>query len=249
MGQDPVTPQASDPNNKKSSTIPTNATTAANRISPIKDMKEQKQQNGTTSSEKPESSDQDKQELQETSDEGTMNGNKENKKMTKTKNWVPLPIDLPKPDRRRERRSPPRRSSRRHDDYEDDYYSERPPRNSRYRPGPVRGSWRSGDRPVDKPRAPPTRSSNRPSSRGGGGRRSNPRSDRTRSGNTINRHGEYNNQSDYIQSHSGTKTPNSLNGGEQSSYMMPYLGTYYYNGTPLYNVVPTNIKDCIKKQM
>lgn len=207
------------------------------------------------------------------SDDGNTSGNgnnKENKKIQKGgKNWVPLPIDLPKPERRRERRSPPRRSSRRYDDYDDDYYDSRPPRNSRYRPAPRRseasngGSWRSD--PADRrDRDPRERNS---------GSRPAPRADRNterrpvrhgarphlsarneRNARSSNHYddarGERGHHSEYSHTRSaGAKTPNSTSGGDQTPFMMPYMGTYYYNGAPLFNMVSTSIKDCIQKQM
>lgn len=197
------------------------------------------------------------------------NGNKENKKVQKGgKNWVPLPIDLPKPDRRRDRRSPPRRSSRRYEDYDDDYYDSRPPRNPRYRPPPRRsdtnngGSWRSD--PADRrDRDTRERNSNstRPAPRSGNNSERRPvrhgprshlssRNDRnTRSNNHYEERGERGHHSEYSHTRSaGAKTPNSSS-GDQTPYMMPYMGTYYYNGAPLFNMVSTSIKDCIQKQM
>lgn len=198
------------------------------------------------------------------------NGNKENKKVQKGgKNWVPLPIDLPKPERRRERRSPPRRSSRRYEDYDDEYYDNRPPRNSRYsRPAPrsnTGGSWRSD--PADRrDRDPRERNSNSSNSRQAPRSSNNDRrpvrhgarphlsSRNERNARNTNNHYEdtrsdrgAHHATEYARS-TGAKTPNSTS-GDQTPYMMPYMGTYYYNGAPLFNMVSTSIKDCIQKQM
>lgn len=258
-------------NTKKSSPVPQAA--AAARNSPVKEVQTAKTEvkvNGVSPTAKSQALDD-----AGNSDDGNTsggNGNKENKKIQKGgKNWVPLPIDLPKPDRRRERRSPPRRSSRRYEEYDDDYYDSRPPRNSRYaRPAPRRsdtnngGSWRSdpadnarretrernSSRPIPRNATGNNNSERRPARHGARSHLASRNERNTRSNNHYDEtRGERGHPSEYSHARSaGAKTPNSTS-GDQTPYMMPYMGTYYYNGAPLFNMVTTSIKDCIQKQI
>lgn len=184
-------------------------------------------------------------------DAESSNGNKENKHVTanngtktagiggpKSK-WVPLPIDLPKTRGRRDR-SPPRR--RRYDDYDDEYYADRPPArnaNNRYN----RSS--RGYRTTSQRGPPPVRRTG-PRGGGSGGGGSKRPTGRGSQGGDGHEYRDFSNGQEFTGG-SGGKGKVS---GEAPPFMMPYLGTYYYNGAPLFSMVNTNsIKDCIKKQM
>lgn len=131
-----------------------------------------------------------------------------------------VPLDIDLPKSRSKRDSTPR-NKRRDVEYEDDYSTERPARASRrYRTSSYRGG--------------------RSSAIGRGGRRSvNSKNSATRS----------RNDADYLDYPSEYTLVNKI-GADVPPFMMPYLGTYYYNGVPGFaNMDSLNIKDAIKKQM
>lgn len=131
-----------------------------------------------------------------------------------------VPLDIDLPKSRSKRDSTPR-NKRRDVEYEDDYSTERPARASRrYRTSSYRGG--------------------RSSAIGRGGRRSvNSKNSGTRS----------RNDADYLDYPSEYTLVNKI-GADVPPFMMPYLGTYYYNGVPGFaNMDSLNIKDAIKKQM
>lgn len=120
----------------------------------------------------------------------------------------------------RSKRDSTPRNKRRDVEYEDDYSTERPARTSRRY---RTSSYRGG----------------RSSAIGRGGRRSvNSKNSATRS----------RNDADYLDYPSEYTLVNKI--GTEPPFMMPYLGTYYYNGVPGFaNMDSLNIKDAIKKQM
>lgn len=147
-----------------------------------------------------------------------------NAKRTAKQRWVPLDIDLSKS---RSKRDSTPRNKRRDIEYEDDYSSERPTRSSRrYRTSSYRGG--------------------RSSAIGRGGKRSGVNANAKTSTATRNR-----NDADYSDYPSEYTLVNKVGGGtDVPPFMMPYLGTYYYNGVPGFvNMDSLNIKDAIKKQM
>jgi len=131
-----------------------------------------------------------------------------------------VPLEIDLSKSRSKRDSTPR-NKRRDVEYEDDYSSERPARASRrYRTSSYRGG--------------------RSSAIGRGGRRTaNAKSSATRP----------RNEADYLDYPSEYTLVNKV-GADVPPFMMPYLGTYYYNGVPGFvNMDSLNIKDAIKKQM
>lgn len=132
-----------------------------------------------------------------------------------------VPLEIDLSKSRSKRDSTPR-NKRRDVEYEDDYSSERPARASRrYRTSSYRGG--------------------RSSAIGRGGRRN---------ANSKNSTTRPRNDADYLDYPSEYTLVNKIGGADVPPFMMPYLGTYYYNGVPGFvNMDSLNIKDAIKKQM
>lgn len=131
-----------------------------------------------------------------------------------------VPLDIDLPKSRSKRDSTPR-NKRRDVEYEDDGSTERPTRSSRrYRTSSYRGG--------------------RSSALSRGGRRS------VNSKNSVARS---RNDADYLDYPSEYTLVNKA-GADVPPFMMPYLGTYYYNGVSGFGAMDSlNIKDAIKKQM
>lgn len=150
--------------------------------------------------------------------------------------WVPLDIEISNKHRSKRERSP--RPIRRSKEYDDSYYeSARPSRNNsrRIRGGSSTSSYRGG--------RGGTRGS---STRGGGGgiRRSAPRV-----GSTSSTPGQARSESDYADYPAEYTQVNKI-GADAPAFMMPYRGTFYYNGTPSFvDMDSLSLKDCIQKQM
>lgn len=176
-----------------------------------------------------------------------------NKRIPKSR-WVPLNIEPSKGSsggsrggssrRDRSPRGPPGSSSRRshhansrdyhhHNNYQDDdeYYSNRPRRprvlsSSSYRGGRAsgRGSMSSSGRRNVRQSGPITRA---------------PRTDQ-----------EFVDVSnEFINAHNG-KAVNGLASAKELPFMMPYMGTFYYNGIPAYVSMDTaSVKEAIRKQI
>lgn len=156
-----------------------------------------------------------------------------NRKVSKQK-WVPLQIDLSKGRSKRGGLSQRRRIT----DYdENDWRSgERPPRERRETRRPTRGS---------------ASSSYRGRGRGGGGERSTRNNRRPQALKSVNNDAlsSKSNNSDYADYQNDFGVINKL-GADGSGFMMPYLGTYYCNGSQSFvGVNSMGVKDCIKKQM
>lgn len=170
---------------------------------------------------------------QETENAGSSlaNGNGINRKIPKHK-WVPLDIEISNKHRSKRERSP--RPIRRSKEYDDSYYeSARPSRNSarRVRGGSV-SSYRGG------------RGTRGSTGRGGGIRRSAPRG-----GSTSSTPGQARSESDYADYPAEYTQVNKI-GADAPAFMMPYRGTFYYNGTPSFvDMDSLSLKDCIQKQM
>lgn len=151
---------------------------------------------------------------------GIGNGTATNGKRNSKQRWVPLDIDISKS---RSKRDSTPRNKRRDVEYEDDYSTERPARSSRRYRIP---SYRGG----------------RSSAIGRGARR-----------NVISKNSttRSRNDADYSDYPSEYTLVNKIGtAADVPPFMMPYLGTYYYNGVPGFtNMDSLNIKDAIKKQM
>lgn len=158
---------------------------------------------------------------------GNANINSFNKKISKQK-WVPLPIDLAKSSRGKRERSP-RRTRRIINDYDD-------------------SDWRSEQRPPPRSTRPRTRGTSYRGGRGGGRPPIRPTSRRTvtNKSNLINASKSESDGSDYPLEY----TQVNKIGSETPAFMMPYMGTFYYNGTPAFvGMDSLGIKDCIKNQI
>ncbi|KAJ6637570.1 La-related protein 1 [Pseudolycoriella hygida] len=132
-----------------------------------------------------------------------------------------VPLDIDL-SKSRSKRESGLRNRRRDVEYEDDYSSERPARSSRRN---RTSSYRGGGRGSLLPR---------------GGRRSvNSKSSGSRSRNDL----------DYADYPSDYTLVNKMS-AEVQTFMLPYLGTYYYNGVSSFaSMDSVNIKDAIKKQI
>lgn len=155
-----------------------------------------------------------------TNGNGNGNGSASNGKRNSKPRWVPLEIDLSKSRSKRDRTP---RNKRRDAEYEDDYSSERPARSvRRYRTTSYRGGRNSAI----------------------GGSRGGRRTVNAKSSSTRSR-----NDTDYLDYPSEYTLVNKV-GADAPPFMMPYLGTFYYNGVPGFAKMDTlSIKDAIKKQM
>lgn len=160
---------------------------------------------------------------------GLTNGNG-NKRISKQK-WVPLEIDLSKSRNKRDRTPRTKRldttdttsvRSVTATDNDDDYYSDRPPRPRRFRPTTTNRGGRS-----------------LAISRGG-------RRPIQKNSSVAQRNRNVSEYSDYTSEYA---LVNKL-GTDAPPFMMPYMGTFYYNGVPSYvNMDSVSLKDAIKKQM
>lgn len=184
------------------------------------------------------------------------NNTNNNKKVSKSK-WVPVQFEIDTQKSRVKRERSPRRR-RYNDDYDDDYYSERPYRSTRPR------STRGGS----------STSTSYRGGRGGGPVRSSRGATSTRSTRSYNPKSNYSSSHYHSNHHDNEYTDypadftniNSKRNSESSSvtgkggasgtgtsttpaFMLPYLGTYYYNGAPFVNLDSNSIKECIKKQI
>lgn len=165
---------------------------------------------------------------------GMLNGNglSANKRTSKQK-WVPLAIDIAKT------RSP--RYKRRDGEHDDDYYTEvNAARTRRFRPTTYRGGktgfmGRGGGGGGGVGSSSMGR---RPVSSGGTGAK------------VIRRSRNHPDYMDYPSEFSLVNKATAAAAAEIPPYMMPYLGTFYYNGVPSYaNMDAVTLKDAIKKQM
>lgn len=160
---------------------------------------------------------------------GMLNGNGSavNKRTSKQK-WVPLAIDIAKT------RSP--RYKRRDGEHDDDYYTEvNAARTRRYRPTTYRGG-KSG--PMGRGGGGSSLMGRRPVSSGGTGAK------------VIRRSRNHPDYMDYPSEFSLVNKATAAAAADIPPYMMPYLGTFYYNGVPSYaNMDAVTLKDAIKKQM
>lgn len=161
-----------------------------------------------------------------------MSNNKRNSKQK----WVPLEIDTSKSRSKRDRTPRNRRrevtattngngSAAAETSNDDEYYTDRQ-RVRRFRPASSSASSYRGGRISNTSR--------------GGARRPNAKTASSR-----NRLGASNEYSDYQSEYSSS---NKKSGGS-ASYLMPYLGTFYFNGVPYSNMDTVAVKDAIKKQM
>lgn len=160
---------------------------------------------------------------------GLTNGNG-NKRISKQK-WVPLEIDLSKSRNKRDRTPRTKRldttdstsvRSVNATDNDDDYYSDKPPRPRRFRPTTTNRGGRS---------LAITRGGRRPIQKNSSAAQRN------------------RNASEYSDYTSEYALVNKL-GTDAPPFMMPYMGTFYYNGVPSYvNMDSVSLKDAIKKQM
>lgn len=166
----------------------------------------------------------------DSSDTINQNGLINGKRNPKQK-WVPLEIDLSKNRNKRDRtprttRRPAPQNNKNVENGvtndEDEYYSDRPPRPRRFRQSTsaYRGAKTS-------------------SSISRGGRRPGAKAS------TRRQPPEF---SDYPTEYSHANKAN--RSGDAPPFMMPYMGTFYYNGVPSYaNMDTLSMKDAIKKQM
>lgn len=172
---------------------------------------------------------------------GPAASNSFNKRISKQK-WVPLEIDIAKGGSRAKRDRSPRRRRYIHEVEDTDWRAERPPRSTRER-RTIRGtnSYRGG--------------------RGGGGRGGYRSTTTTNTSTTSARRSTNAPRPTSTSSH----TPKSESefseyptdftqinkiGADTPAFMMPYMGTFYFNGTPAFvGMDSLGIKDCIKKQI
>lgn len=170
-----------------------------------------------------------------------LNGNgtsSNNARRTSKQKWVPLAIDIAK--------TKSSRYKRRDGDHDDDYYTEvNLNRARRYRPTSYRGGKSS--------------SMGRGGGVGGGGISASSGGRRQISagggfssgggtGAKVIRRAR--NHPDYMDYPSEFSLVNKGSAATIPPYMMPYLGTFYYNGVPSYaNMDAVTLKDAIKKQM
>lgn len=198
------------------------------------------------------------------------NGNNPNNRRVQKKNWVPLEIDIPKArGKPRERNNNVSTSSKRREIESDaDYYSSEPRSNRRYRgSAPPRSSNSVSNHPSSKPIANPSRPSNVNStstarisgssnvntkrsapirSSGGGGGMPKSRINRI-SNHHHAQNGEY--TVDFPVDYTLVKKIVGDNAAA-SPFLMPYMGTYYYNGVPSYaNMDTSSLKEAIRKQV
>lgn len=167
-----------------------------------------------------------------------LNGNasSNNGRRTSKQKWVPLAIDIAK--------TRSSRYKRRDGDHDDDYYTEvNMNRARRYRPTTYRGGKSSSSM-----------------GRGGGasssvgGRRQISSGGSGSGGGTgakvIRRTRNHPDYMDYPSEFSLVNKRTAAAAASIPPYMMPYLGTFYYNGVPSYaNMDAVTLKDAIKKQM
>jgi len=166
------------------------------------------------------------------------NSNNNNRKYPKQR-WVPLEIELPKQRTKRNRSPRRRRVINEYANDDSDWYSnERPPRsNRRQRPhgtsyrGGRGGNSSAGSNIISRP---PIRST----------RRGNPRHIAA-----SDHQGKVGGEAEFTDFLHEYSQANKM-GSEITQFMMPFLGTYYFNGLPsAVNMDSGNLKDCIKKQM
>jgi hypothetical protein len=198
----------------------------------------------------------DDQTVDEASGSGNATATNGNKKASKQK-WVPLEIELPKG--RSQKPEKPMIRRRRYDDY-DDRYSERPPRRNsggvpppRYRDPPsYRGSGSGSSRGrstrggrLDSDRSDSYSSSSRSAPRRPAPtyRRSGPIQRSTNPRHSENGYKEF--SADYAQLSSASATAS----GDGTGFIMPFFGTFYYNGAPCIGMDSNGIKELIRKQM
>lgn len=133
--------------------------------------------------------------------------------------WVQIPIEIPK-IRSKRGRSPRRR---RNTDYDDE--------------------WKGSDKKSTRQRSHGSGSYRGSRGGGRGGLRSNRRS--TQSKQSMSANISHGSRSDNEFPEFSASTMNT----EAPPFMMPYMGTYYYNGTGYVGMDSPGVKDCIKKQM
>lgn len=193
-----------------------------------------------------------------------------NRRVPKQK-WVPLEIELPKarggkPPRERNNNNITT-SKRREADNENEYYShEREIRSNRRYRGTSYRSGNSSTRPIntisntrlgsnsDRP-INTSRSTGAPSNpsvkRGGGSIRSGAGIQKPRPHRVVNHHPQQNGE--FTVDYSIVKeivTTGAAGIKAAPPFLMPYMGTYYYNGVPSYaNMDTSSLKEAIRKQM
>lgn len=186
---------------------------------------------------------------------GTNNTNVINNRRVSKHKWVPLEIDLPKSRSKPRERNNNVNTKRRDGDYDNDNYAERESRGSRYRAT----SYRSGGGSTTRP------SNTNVSSRTGGtgaGRvnttASGKRGPLRASGGGIQktRHHRMGQSSefslDFPVDYSLVKkiVADGAAGIDAAPFLMPYMGTFYYNGVPSYaNMDTSSLKEAIRKQV